>query len=211
MAHTTAHKQRWQRRKAARPGEILDAALELFTEKGFVATRLDEIADRAGVSKGTLYLYFDSKEDMFRAMVQNIIVPHVDQAEQLISDHVGTQRELIECFVWNWWEVVGKTRLAAIPKLLVAEAHHFPELAEFYVIHVVDRVRNLLAAIIRQGVAQGEFKKVDANSAVRVLIAPLVFAVIWDRSLGLFDKSDYDRGQYIRTHLQLFFEGVSHR
>lgn len=105
-------------------------------------------------------------------------------------------------------EVVAKTRLSAIPKLLVSECTHFPELAQFYVDNVVNRVKGLLARIIRRGIDAKEFKPIDVDNAVRVLIAPLVFAVIWERSLAQYDATEYDMEQYVRTHLQLFFDGL---
>ena len=121
---------RWRRRKASRPGEIIEAALDLFVVNGFSATRLEEVAKLAGVSKGTVYLYFDSKEDLFRAVVQQIIIPEIEKAEQKATEFKGSQRELLTLLILNWWNVIGKTRLAGIPKLMISEAANFPELAE---------------------------------------------------------------------------------
>ena len=102
---------RWRRRKEARPGEIIEAALELFVTNGFNGTRLDDVARLAGISKGTLYLYFSSKEDLFRAVVQQIIIPEVEKAEQHAAQFKGSQRELISTLLMNWWYSVAKTRL----------------------------------------------------------------------------------------------------
>ena len=199
---------RWRRRKEARPGEIIEAALDLFVANGFNATRLDDVARRAGVSKGTLYLYFSSKEDLFRAVVQEVIVPEVEKAEKHASEFVGSQSELIKTLIINWWNVVGKTRLASIPKLMVSEAANFPELAEFYVKNVVARARNLLSNAITKGVQQGEFIEVDPVCTTRLLLAPLVFAVIWEKSLASYDAENYDINTYVDTHIKLIFSGI---
>ena len=200
--------QKWQRRKTERPSEILDAALSLFVSKGFVATRLDDIAKKAGVSKGTLYLYFESKELIFQAMVEDMIIPEVDRVEDTVKLHAGSKSALIECLVKQWWEVVGKTRLANIPKLMVSEATHFPILAEYYVKNVVKRMRDMLGEIISDGIKIGEFRNVDVDSAARLLVAPLVFAVIWDKSLAQYDDDNYNMETYIKTHLSIFLSGL---
>lgn len=200
---------RWRRRKEARPGEIIDAALDLFVKNGFSATKLDDVAREAGVSKGTVYLYFDSKEALFRAVVQNIIIPKVAEAEETAAQFKGSQKDLIKMLVYGWWQTVGKTRLANIPKLMVSEAAHFPELAEFYVENVVRRARKLLENALEKGMQEKEFAVRDVKSAARVLLSPLVFAVIWDKSLAPYDSETYDIEAYIDLHMELFFKGIS--
>lgn len=202
-------KCRWRRRKEARPGEIIDAALTLFVQKGFTATKLDDVAKEAGVSKGTVYLYFDSKETLFRAVVQEIIIPEFEKAESRVAQFNGTQKELIKMLVKSWWATVGQTRLANIPKLMVSEAALFPELAEFYIENVVNRARQLLEAALEKGIANGEFKPCEIKSTARLILAPLVFAAIWDKSLAPFDKESYDVEQYIDLHMRFFFDGIS--
>src|SRR5256886_10371482 len=123
---------RWQRRKAARPAEIVTAALEVFVERGFAAARLEEVARRAGVTKGTLYLYFKSKEALFKAVVRETIVPVIAQGEALAQSFTGSARDLVEQLVRSYWTLVGETRLAGIPKLMMAEAATFPVLTKFY-------------------------------------------------------------------------------
>lgn len=199
---------RWRRRKEARPGEIIDAALDLFVTKGFKGTRLDDVAKQAGISKGTLYLYFDNKEDLFRAVVQQIIVPQVEKAEQHAAGFTGSQKALITTLVFNWWNAVGKTRLAGIPKLMVSEAANFPELAGFYVKHVVDRARKLMSQALQKGMAQGEFKSSDPEITTRLLMAPLVLAVIWEKSLAPYDDKPCDMDTYLQSLLDIFFEGI---
>jgi len=199
---------KWRRRKESRPAEIIDAALDLFVANGFNATRLDDVARKAGVSKGTVYLYFDSKESLFREVVQQIIIPEIEKAEQKAAEFVGSQSELLKRVIVNWWESVGKTRLAGLPKLMVSEAANFPELAEFYIDNVVSRARNLVIRGIREGIKNGEFKPCDPVATSRLLLAPLVFAVIWDKSLAAYDKESYDMDEYIKIHTNIFFDGL---
>jgi len=200
---------KWRRRKDARPAEIIDAALDLFVANGFNATKLDDVARKAGVSKGTVYLYFSSKEDLFREAVTQIIIPEVEKAEQQAKAFVGSQRALLETLVLNWWNVVGKTRLAGIPKLMVSESANFPELAKFYLENVVSRARNLLMREINKGIESGEFIACDPVATTRLLMAPLVFAVVWEKSLAMYDKENYDVDEYIRLHIHIFFDGLS--
>jgi len=200
---------RWRRRKESRPGEIIEAALELFVANGFNATRLEEVAKLAGVSKGTVYLYFDSKEDLFRAVVQQTIIPEIEKAEQRAAEFMGSQRELLTLLIQNWWNVVGKTRLAGIPKLMISEATNFPEVAEYYLDKVVNRVRKLIKNSILIGIEQGEFKSSDPIITTRLLMAPMLFAVIWEKSLAPFDSENYDLESYIQLHLSVFFDGIS--
>src|SRR5437899_825969 len=125
-------KPRWQRRKDARPEEILAAALDVFVERGFARARLEEVARRAGVTKGTIYLYFKSKEALFKAVVRGTIVPVIAQGEALAQSFTGSARDLVEQLVRSYWTLVGETRLAGIPKLMMAEAATFPALTKFY-------------------------------------------------------------------------------
>ncbi len=112
--------RRWARRKEARPAELTAAALELFVERGYSATRLDDVAARAGVSKGTLYLYFSSKEELFKAVVREGLLPVIERGERLSEEHTGSAGDLIRRLIRNWWESVGRTPLAGIAKLMIS-------------------------------------------------------------------------------------------
>jgi AcrR family transcriptional regulator len=201
--------RRWRRRKNARPGEILAAALELFVERGYSATKLEDVARQAGVSKGTVYLYFESKEAIFRAVVQELVVPELARAEKRVDSYRGDHRELIVDLVKSWWQAVGESHLSGIPKLLVAEAGNFPELAEFFVDQVVRRLRRLVARVLAQGIAQGEFRPCNVEYTARALIAPMVFAAIWQRSLGPHDEGAFDVPTYIDVYLDLYLNGLT--
>ena len=199
---------RWRRRKEARPEEIIDAALALFTEKGFSATRLDDVAKRAGISKGTLYLYFDSKEAIFRAVVETLIGPQLKQIEKVVDEFEGSNQALLRQLILGWWKNVGETNLSAIPKLIISESGNFPELAEYFVKHVVKRMRKVFVHVLERGMVAGEFKQCDAKLASRLLFAPLVQTAIWKHSLQPWDDTG-DVPAYLELHLDIFFNGMA--
>lgn len=206
MAKPEAH--RWQRRKAERPGEIIDAALELFVAKGYMATRLDEVAQRAGVSKGTLYLYFENKEAMFKAVVETLVLPEIERTEQQIGLFDGSASELIRQLIKHWWNAVGESRLSGLPKLIMAEANNFPELASFFVEHVIGRVRRVIAQVISRGIEAGEFRPCDPEYAARLLLAPLVYATIYQQSLFSYDSEPFEITTYLDNHLDIYLHGL---
>lgn len=183
MAAVSSRSPRWERRKEARPGELLDAALDLFVERGFAATRLDEVAARAGVSKGTLYLYYASKEDLFKAVVRQNIVPLIESFDREVAAWQSGSAELLRAFFEGWWTRFGATKLAGIAKLVVGEAGNFPELALFFQQEVVLPNAKLLRAIIERGIGRGEFAQVDVEATVHLWMSPLVMKAIWERSI----------------------------
>lgn len=174
---------RWERRKQSRPAELLAAALDLFVEHGFAATRLDDVAKVAGVSKGTLYLYYTSKEDLFRAVVRQNIVPLIDAARDEIEQSSQPCTVLLERFFLEWWQRFGATKLSGILKLVIAEAGNFPEVADFFLREVATPDRLLLASILQRGIKGGEFRQFDVEAATSVWLAPLVTMVILKHSL----------------------------
>lgn len=166
------NKPRWTRRKDARPQELLAAALTLFVERGYAATRLDDVAARAGVSKGTLYLYFASKEELFRAVVRENLVPVLDEAEQIIDGYAGDSANLLREFILGWWQRIGDTPLAGLTKLMMAESGNFPEVAQFYHDEIISRSDALIVRMLERGMARGEFRQVDAAQARLVIVSP---------------------------------------
>lgn len=198
-----------RRRKEARPGELIAAALDLFVEKGFAATRLDEVAARAGVSKGTVYLYFSSKEELFKQVVQTGIVPVLEEGAVLLEQHRGSAAELLRAMLVGWWERIGATRLAGIPKLMMSEAGNFPDLAAFYYETVIQRGRGLLAEILRRGMASGEFRLLDAEIAADVIIAPPLMQAVWRHSFATCcPQASMDPRGFIDTHIDLLLGGL---
>jgi AcrR family transcriptional regulator len=200
---------RWRRRSEARPGEIVQAALDLFVEKGFSSTRMDEIAHRAGVTKGTVYLYFPSKDDLFRAVVGEMMGPNLETGERLVAEATGPTRELIAELIRAWWRVGGSSRIACLGKLITGEASNFPTLAQYYMDHVVVRARRIFEAALRRGVERGELRDVPLTDAARLAIAPLVHASIYQRSLLPFDPEGWDMERYLELHIDLFLRGLA--
>lgn len=173
-----------QRRKEARPQELLDAALDLFVERGFAATRSEDVAARAGVSKGTLYLYYPSKEELLKEVIrQYVISPIAKEAERLATCDDDTPT-LLATMLRLWWECIGETRASGIIKLMTSEVRNFPEIAQFYVDEVVTPSNQMLVQVIERGVARGEFRPVDVRETVHALVGPLVFLALNKHSLG---------------------------
>lgn len=200
-AQAAAARPRWERRKEARPSELLAAALALFVEKGYAGTRLDDVAARAGVSKGTLYLYFANKEELFKAVVRENIVRNIAEARELVRAYEGDAGELLAHLMLEWWRRIGDTPASGIPKLVVSESGNFPEIARFYVDEVIDPVHRLLADVIERGVRRGEFRKVDAETFVRVMTGPLVMLLLWRHSFGPCGNQPIDPQHYLAIHI----------
>jgi AcrR family transcriptional regulator len=200
---------RWERRKDARPGELAAAALDLFVERGFAATRLDDVARRAGVSKGTLYLYFDSKDDLFKAVIREGYVAPIAEAEQLLDAWEGTSAELIREILRRWWVQVGATTQAGMTKLIIAEAGNFPELAKFYHDEVIQRVHALFERAIQRGVEREEFRPVNLQYAGRLACSPMVMLMLWKHSFALCVDRPMDPEDYVRTYADMLLNGLS--
>jgi AcrR family transcriptional regulator len=200
---------RWQRRKDARPSEILAAALAEFVEHGYAATKLEDVARRAGITKGTLYLYFESKDALFKAAVRETIVPVLAAAERMVDDHTGTPEELLRRLVFQWWESLEAVRLAGISKLVMSEAANFPELAQFWFDEVVQRGRQIFAGVVRRGIEGGAFLEVDVNLAVRAILAPILMASIWKHSFEACERERFAAEPYLETSIGIFLRGVA--
>ncbi|MFZ6872356.1 TetR/AcrR family transcriptional regulator [Undibacterium sp. Di27W] len=196
-------KPKWERRKDARPQELLAAALDLFVERGFAATRLDDVARAAGVSKGTLYLYFCSKEELFKAVVRESIVPLLGEAEGVIEQFEGNSEELFRLVMGTWWNSIGTTKLSGLPKLMMAEAGNFPELARFYQEEVINRGENLVMTMLKRGMARGEIRSVDVEIDARILIAPMIMMMIWKHSQGVCNVDPDKLDTYLEHYIEL--------
>ena len=175
---------RRSRRKEARPGELLKAALALFVEKGFAATRVEEVAARAGVSKGTLFLYFAIKEELFKAVVRENASRHLTEALRELEGFAGASSDLLREFLRRWWRLYGGTPAAGLTKLMLSEATHFPELARWFQDEVVQPSHALLRRIVQRGIDRGEFRAVHVPRTVHLIVAPLLQMVTWRLTLG---------------------------
>lgn len=198
---------RWRRRKEERPAEILTAALKTFSTKGFAATKLDEVAKEAGVSKGTLYLYFESKEALFKAVVSEYVLPQIAKAEEQAEQYSGSIEKLMLTIVDQWRINVLESDISGIPKMMIAEASNFPDLANFYLENVIKRTRDFVASLIELGIERNEFRQCDSQYAARSFVTPMVFTAVWKNSLAPFDD-DYDSNEYLKLSMDIFMRGI---
>lgn len=201
-------KPRWERRKDARPQELLAAALDLFVERGFASTRLEDVARRAGVSKGTLYLYFANKEELFKAVVRETIVPAIGDAEDTIASFEGHSADLLREILAGWWERVGATNASGIIKLIMAESGNFPDLARFYEEEVIARGTRMIASMLERGIARGEFRPIDVAMTTQVLMAPVLMLMIWKHSVGPCKQEDLQPLAFLDIHFDLILRGL---
>lgn len=198
-----------RRRKEARPQELTQAALELFVSKGYTATRLEDIAARAGVSKGALYLYFSGKEALFEAVIREGIVPTIDVGEAMVSNYQGSVAGLVRDLLYGWWDNVGATPLAGVIKLMVSEAGNFPAVAQYYYDNVIVRGRRLMSEALQRGVATGEFREIDVPMTIEVLFAPLLMMVIMRYSLApCHPEGGIDPRRLLECHVGLLLDGL---
>jgi AcrR family transcriptional regulator len=201
---------KWRRRAEARPDEILDAALSEFLEKGFDQARVEDIAARAGLSKAGVYLYFDSKDDILRALIEKEIAPFARMARSLAEagtdDPAGTMRGLIAAFM----TVIENPRVSAAPRLVISLAGRFPEISNYYRKNVVEHGLAAFSALHRAGVEQGIFRDADSMTVARALVGPLLVHVLWTYSLR-GESDGLTAEERARAQIELLFEGLLSR
>jgi len=200
---------RWHRRKEERPAEILDAALTEFVARGYSATRLEDVARRAGCTKGTIFLYFANKEELFKALVRQTVLPRIQQAEAMVEQHQGSYSDLLQKLMRSRWEAVVNSRASCLPKLLFAEAKNFPELARFHFEEVVSRHQALVERVLNAGIAAGEFREHDAESVARIAAAPLLLASLWKHSFEPHAVVHIDPERFFEASLDLLLRGIA--
>ena len=198
-----------QRRKQERPQELLDAARDLFVEKGFAATRTEAVAARAGVSKGTLYLYYPSKEELLKAVVRHNVVSKIAQGAEIIRQFEGNTSELLAMVLRLWWKLVGEAPASGIVKLMMSEVRNFPDIAQFYVDEVIMPSDRMIAAIVQRGIDSGEFRRVSVPDVVHALVGPLLFLVMNKHSLGACSVGKkIDAKAVIEAQIDLMLHGL---
>ena len=200
--------RRWQRRKDARPPEILDAALAVFAQKGFAATRLDDIAAKAGITKGTIYLYFDSKQALFEALARQSIGQRIDQVQAQLAAFTGSSADMLRLVLATMGHFAMTSDRVVLPRLVLAEAANFPQLAEFWRREIVDRGIGIFTTIIQRGIERGEFRKIEPQHAARLCIAPILVIVLWRTTFAQFDDEPYDYQGLIEAHLETLLKGI---
>jgi AcrR family transcriptional regulator len=197
-----------QRRKEARPSELLDAALELFVEKGFTAARAEEVAQRAGVSKGTLYLYYPSKEELFKAVIVRNLTSRIADTAQQVQAWRGEMAPLLQSLLVQWWQETYASPASGVFKILISEMRNFPEIAEYYVQQVIEPGSALIGGIIAKGIGSGEFRPVDVESAVHSLVLPMVMLCVHKHGLAACTPHQIDGLRFIADHVALVVHGL---
>lgn len=198
---------KWRRRAADRPGEILNSALSVFIAKGFAATRLDDVAAAAGISKGLLYRYFDNKAELFKAMVRVMLVSSIRNAADLVT-RSATAIEALDFFLGQMRIVAGDPRRSAIPKLIISKSANFPEIAVFYLTEVINPALAQLTVLIERGIASGEFRKVDPVGTARLLVAPFLMTVIWRHTFAQHEIGTFNPDALINQHREILLNGL---
>ena len=186
---------------------ILETGQRIIAGKGFASVGLNEILTTAGVPKGSFYHYFDSKEALFKAVIEEGIVPRFEAAEQQAASFEGNSAELLRHLIFLWWQQIGNTPLAGVAKLIISESRNFPEVAQYYHDHVIAQARLLVRAVLERGVARGEFRNIDLDIAIDVIFSPLLMLVLSRFSL-CFCGGANDPEAFLRTHIDLLMRGL---
>jgi len=210
MSSSTAEDRvpRWQRRPESRPEEILDAALHVFGEQGFARTRLEDVAKRAGVSKGTLYLYFKSKEDLFREMARFCVSASLAEGEEFVRTFQGTTRDLLEQFIRRYWAKMNDPVNLRLVRVVHLELTNFPELARFYFQEVITQMRSLIQSIIQLGIERGEFRTVNPGFAARALQILCAQLAQYQHHFRAYDLHPMSHDELQSGIIDLYLNGV---
>jgi TetR/AcrR family transcriptional regulator len=198
-----------ERRKESRPGELLVAALDLFVEKGFAATRMEEVAARAGVSKGTVFLYFPSKEDLFKAVVRENISGRFEEWNAEFLRYEGSSADMLHHCMTTWWHRIGSTQASGISKLMISEGGHFPDIVEFYQTEVVQPGHALIRQVLQRGIDRGEFCAVNLDFAVYGVVAAMMFLILSKHSAACLQGNvSLDPDAYIANQVAVMLHGL---
>lgn len=200
---------KFRRRKDERPAEIVAAALEVFAEKGFAAARLDEIARRAGVSKGAVYLYFETKEDIFRAVVVQAIAPNVGAVRAMIAAHPGPLPDLLRSVAARMGQVIETTPIGGVLKMVVGEARNFPEIARVWHDELVSQALGALAGAIAAAQDRGEVRPGDPRAYALQLISPILVAVLWRETFVPVGAEPFDLRALMAQHVNTILGGMA--
>jgi AcrR family transcriptional regulator len=204
----TPRRKKQRRAPADRPREILEAALASFVEKGFAATRLDDVAARAGLSKAAIYLYFKDKTALFQGVVRQTVSANVLMVDELIKAHRGPVAPLIPGILEFMADRVEQTPMASIAKVVIAESRAFPEIGRFYLKEVIGRGVPMFEGLIARGVESGEFRKVDPMLTVRSLIGPMLLSIIWKTVFEPIGADKLDVRALARHHADLMLHAL---
>jgi len=199
--------KRWRRRSDARPAELTAAAFALFAEQGFAATRLEDVATRAGVSKATIYRYFDGKDALFEAVVKAAISPRFAEAELLLEAFEGSSGDLLRTF-FKLARGALAGPLPALLKMIVSESGTFPQLATLWADLGVSRMLGLVRRIIARGIARGEFRAVDLETIAPLVAAPVFLLGVWKQTFS-HTQVQFDEARVLDQHIDLLLRGLA--
>ncbi len=187
--------------------------MTLFVEKGLAATHAEEVAKRAGVSKGTLYLYYPSKDALFKAVVRAYLTQVIMEGEELLEQFAGNTSEALHMLAHTWWARVGSSKASGLLVLIMAEANNFPELAQFYMDEVVAPSHALLARAVQRGIDRQEFRDMDVTSVVHALIAPVQFLILYRQCTAVCTANPVplDPERFMKTQIELLLRGLEVR
>lgn len=202
------HASGWQRRKRARPGEILEAALRVFADKGYAATRMEDIARASGVTKGTIYLYFANKEALFKNLIQETVAQALATLEGQQRAFDGNSHDLLILQLTAICDYLENDSRAALPKIIISECGNFPDFARYWSDEIISRALGLIAGTIRRGVKDGEFRPTDPAMTARIAVSPIILATIWRVSVGRYTEPAFDTHEQLSTHLDLLLHGL---
>lgn len=199
---------KWRRRKDARPAEIVAAALEVFAEKGFAAARLDDIAARAGVSKGALYLYFETKQDLFAAVVRDAISPNIAMVEATAAAIDLPFAQTSRLLLGRAADLLASSAVGPVAKMVIAESRNFPDLARVWHDEVVSRVLGIMSGLIERAQARGEIRPGDPRFHALALIGPLLMGVLWGEVLVPVGATPIDLKALASQHIETALHGL---
>ncbi len=198
-----------RRRKDARPAEILDAAFHEFADKGFRATRLEDVAARAGVVKGTIYLYYANKTALFEAAVRSRMLPVVDQVQGEVLRHDGSAEALLHVMIRMIYARLANPEVRTLIRILIADGPAFPDLLAFYHRVFVSKMVGMLDAVVQRGVQRGEFQVRAVEQVPQVLMAPALMGAFWQMTFEPYQPASLD--QFMKAHVELVLDGLRKR
>ena len=181
----SANEPRWRRLPEERPRQILEAALAVFAERGLSAARLEDIAKRAGVSKGTIYLYFPNKEELFREVVRNSVIAYIERGEAMMVQQKNAEQALRD-WMTGYWAWLRSPVFPAMHRLVNSEMHNFPDLVAFYATEVIERAHRLVCGMIERAMDQGRLRRMDPLVAARMLSSLFITHALWYHQRGSF-------------------------
>jgi AcrR family transcriptional regulator len=200
---------KFRRRSSERPDEVLDAALALFSTRGFAQTRVEDVAAKAGLSKAAIYLYFPSKQALLQGLVQRAIANLAEDAIARMKDWQGDPRPLIAQLLRQIAARLADPSVVAIPALILREAPHAPEIAAIYRTEVLDRTIPALTALIAQGVAGGHIRPVDPELTVRSVVGPILVHLMLAHVFGMRGQDGPGLDLLVENHLKILNAGLA--